>query len=145
MSRLNQYLEAINNQEDEKKDNDLKQLIGPHKLSGVDRSSEHYANAIDFILDGKELRAIEDENDGYRSMFEKIITLPKGTIKNKFKSVDVIGRWAKNGMPIIELADVKTKKNVLIIGTDETDNWYPFFVAKWNPQNLSLNKDVKEN
>jgi len=47
-------------------------------------------------------------------------------------------------MPIIELADVITKKNVLIIGTNHTDEYYPFFVAQWHPENLSVNKNVKE-
>lgn len=125
-------------------------LVGIGALSGVEigivsNGSDgcYERNYIDFKLNDKVYRAIEDDNDGYRSMCEKIVVLPSRKIEASFEPVVVYGIMG-NGNPyskdeVINFYDIITNKIVLSIGTENADDYYPTFIMNWIPENLCLN------
>lgn len=131
---------------------ELKDLVGLHKLSGVDMSNEKIkeewgdsfedCQVINFILDRKTYTAIEDPSDGYRSSMREI-KQSKVVVKNKFTPVQVMGimrgkgDWHEND--IIDFYDVKTGKVVLSVGTSNSDDYYPSFVAEFTPESMVIN------
>jgi hypothetical protein len=131
---------------------ELKDFVGLHKLSGVDTSSESVkeewgdsfqdCQVINFILDWKTYAAIEDPQDGYRSSMREI-KLSKVVVKNKFPATKVMGimrgKTNYNEHDIIDFYDVKTGKIVLSIGTEDVDDYYPMFVAFFDPTAMSIN------
>jgi hypothetical protein len=135
---------------------ELKDLVGEHELSGVDTGDEkvhkydsYYEDCgvVRFVLDGKTYKAIEDPDDGYRSYLSKLeVTDEK--VSNTFPPQKVIGimkpdeDYAVNDT--IQFFDVITTKVVLEVGTDNTDDYYPYCVLNWNPENLAIN-DTKNN
>ena len=52
----------------------------------------------------------------------------------------------KNTFPAVklELLDCKTGKTVLEVGTENTDDYYPCFVANWSPENMACNQSANE-
>lgn len=128
---------------------ELQELVGLHKLSGVDMSNEKIkeewgdsfedCQVINFILDKKTYTAIEDPSDGYRSSMREI-KLSKVVIKNVFKPVKVMGVMRQDTSDdVIDFFDVKTGKVVLSVGTENLDDYYPGFVAFFNPENMAIN------
>jgi hypothetical protein len=128
-------------------------LVGEHELDAVDESTEQVkawygeshedANCIRFRLDGKVYTAIEDPSDGYRSSMEKLF-VSQDEMKNVFRPVKVLARIrteAEYGgsAEILQLLDVANGKVILEVGTDNSDDYYPSFVASWQPQNLAVN------
>ncbi len=127
---------------------ELKDLVGPHKLSGVDVSNVNVKNeyggemedcqCISFVIDGKTCTAIENPDDGYRSSMREI-RVNLAPLKNTFEPIDVICRYkTDHESDILEIIDVKNDKVVLEVGTDNTDDYYPYFVCNWIPENLSV-------
>jgi len=130
---------------------ELKSLLGGHKLSGVDminRQIEKYGsmedcNVINFVLDGKTYTAIEDPSDGYRSSMEKIF-ISDDKVINNFKPIAVVAiekpcTYCEND--VVQFFDCKTGKLVLEVGTENVDDYYPSFVANFNPENMILNSN----
>jgi len=135
---------------------DMKSLVGKHVLTGVDeenRKIEHWGDledcqCINFVLDGITYTAIEDPDDGYRSSLDGIIvSLDK--VRNNFPPVEVIVSYRTKGesdwddgneCDILDVVDVKSGKRVLEIGTDNTDDYYPCFVANFTPENFYYNQ-----
>jgi hypothetical protein len=126
----------------------LKDLIGKHKFSGIDFNSESIKNyadnfedcqVVNFILDGKTYTAIEDPDDGYRSCMKEI---KEGTakIKNTFASVQVLGIMKPDGdynkNDILQLYNISNGKIVFEVGTENTDDYYPCWVASFTPENI---------
>lgn len=131
---------------------ELSSLIGKHKLTGVDFQTEEIrtyewsslenCEVVRFTLDGKTYLAVQDPSDGYRSCMQHCI-ITKEKPKNKFKAVEVFGIMKPEGYnksEVIQFYDTETAKVVLEIGTDNSDDYYPSWVAYWNPENLILNK-----
>jgi len=131
---------------------ELKNLIGLHKLSGVDTTTErvkkwtdHYedANVVRFVLGGKTYKAIEDHDDGYRSHCKELVVCDE-VVSNNFHPQKVWGKMKDNNTystnDTIQFIDVVTGRVVLEVGTDNTDNYYPYCVMNWNPENLAINK-----
>ena len=131
---------------------DLSELVGEHILSGVDMSNEpiksfwgdYYEDCqvINFILDGITYSAIENPDDGYRSSMEEI-KIVDVDVKNVFRGQRVVGRMSDNNLyqinDTIEFIDVVTGKTVLRVGTDNTDDYYPWFVCEFTPENMAIN------
>lgn len=115
----------------------LKDLVGLHKLSGVDTAGQGEANVVRFILDKKQYMVTEDESDGYRSYCSEL-EICNSEIKNIFKPQKVMCQMNIDE-DILRMVDVKTGKIVLEIGTDHTDSYYPYCVMNWYPQNLACN------
>lgn len=135
----------------EQKSVTLEDLVGEHILDGVDMFDERvklswgdeYENCemMRFRLDGIIYLAIQDPEDGYRSSMDKIV-ISETPMKNTFQPQRVIGRLRTKGTysqvdEVLELIDVHTGKTVLEIGTANTDDYYPYFVATFSPENFS--------
>lgn len=134
---------------------ELKDLIGKHILSGIEvgqKTVERYSyqetcNYIKFTIDGTTYMAFEDPNDGYRSYMEelKIVEEPcKIKLPNIFVRchMEEDGDWIKND--ILVFVDVENGKTILEIGTGNYDDYYPFCVLNYYPENMSCNGSVIE-
>lgn len=109
----------------------LEDLVGRHYLSGVDFDG----NDIIFVLDDIAFVAREDPQDGYRSSIDKL-DIYTNVVKNRFEGVEVV---AKLSGDLLSLIDCDNEKEVLRVGTDDYDSYYPCFRNEWIPENLSLN------
>jgi hypothetical protein len=128
-------------------------LVGKHLLSGVDETNRQVkkwdffenCQCINFVLDGKTYTAIEDPQDGYRSSMEKLI-LSDDVVSNTFEPVEVLvvhrtqSEGYSSNCDILDFFDTQNGKRVLVIGTDNNEDYYPAFVANWIPENLSINE-----
>ena len=119
-------------------------LIGLHKLSGVDRldTTHKYgiAQVFRFVLDGKTYAATEDPDDGYRSSMDTFDVI-EAKVADRFSPVKVMCTVDDNQNYLLIMTDVKSQLEVLRVGTENTDDYYPWFVAEWLPQNLYVNQE----
>lgn len=123
-------------------------LVGEHLFSGIDVSEEKYegqsCEVINFILDDITYKVIENPSDGWRSYLgdikisnEKILnTFPPQKVIIKKKKSD---KYQTNNT--IQFFDAINKKLILEIGTDNADDWYPYCVMEYHPENMEINKD----
>jgi hypothetical protein len=134
---------------------ELKDLVGMHKLTGVDEDArvvkgwtgdDESVNCFSFTLDEKTYSAIEDKDDGYRSNMKEIVVTDK--LSNTFAPIRVLASMQDKGQydskynDILELRDVKNGKIILSVGTNHEDSYYPSFIASWVPENASVNEGV---
>lgn len=130
---------------------ELKDLIGKRVLTGVDfeeiagDEDNYYENSsvCRFCLDGVVYVAAEDPSDGYRSCMKDITVSENAEIKNSFEGVEVLAIYvSKEGYDdadILSLLDTATAKEVLRVGTRNTDDYYPCYVANFQPENMAIN------
>ncbi|MFT4064348.1 hypothetical protein [Paraburkholderia sp.] len=126
------------------------------KLTGV--GSEQVANTescrdddvatcFSFILDGKCYTAMENPEDGYRSSMRELVVTKGASISNRFKGVKVVGQRRSEDQyqkhSVIELVDAVTDKVVIEFGTANTDEYYPYFVSGFHPENMVLNETLE--
>ena len=130
---------------------EFKFLYGEHILSavehrnitteeaGIEYAYNSQVDAILFTLDGKDMVAIENPSDGYRSMLEGVFLTD---IEPRYKIPDakvfIAGMDGLNADGIT-MYDYKTGKPVLKIGTSHTDSYYPCCIMDYTPENLSFN------
>jgi hypothetical protein len=104
---------------------ELKDLVGEHELSGVDTTTEkvkqygyYYEDCevVRFVIDGKTYKAVEDPCDGYRS-YLKELEVTDEKVTNNFPPQKVIGKMKD----------------------DSDDDYYPYYVLYWSPENLAIN------
>lgn len=130
---------------------ELKDLVGDHKLDAVDFSEESiktYGDVFEdcqicrFRLDGIVYLAIEDPDDGYRSYMRDLKTDESAIMKNVFDPIDVVCHHrTKNRCDnddILEVINKKTGKVILEVGIGNYDDYYPYFVANFRPENIGL-------
>ena len=132
------------------KQKELKNLIGEHLLSGVDTYSKKIAvesyynfgedcNCISFVLDSVTYTAIENPSDGYRSSMKKL-EIDNVVVKNTFPPIKVVGRMKPNDdygvNDVLEFINLENGKTVLEVGTSNVEDYYPYFVANFYPENL---------
>ena len=134
----------------------LSDLVGEHILTGVDFDNmevEHYGamesvQVMHFVLDDITYTVLEDPSDGYRSSMEEI-KVSEASVDNIFDPVHVIGRIRERGecgcCDVLELIDVQTGKIVLEAGTENTDDYYPWFVVNFTPENMAINQGKEAN
>ena len=137
----------------------LKDLVGVHKFSGVDyipstRSNEEQfkymelGNDVIFCLDNVNFLLTENECDGYRSCMEDLEitdrqiknTFPPQYVKCDHYTFDECG----NKSDILKIFSMDDKL-ILEVGTDNTDDYYPYTVFNYYPENMDINKDVNDN
>ena len=124
---------------------ELKDLVGPHILDAVDFEPQGLparlkdCNCIRFRLDGTVYVAIEDPNDGYRSCMGELKVMEDATMTNVFLWTRVIARCSTED-DILYLVDETTGEVVVEVGTDCSDDYYPYFVANFNPGAMVINK-----
>jgi uncharacterized protein YdcH (DUF465 family) len=131
----------------------LKELLGKHTLTGVGEWQTEYkelwetikARAFSFELDNIIYTAIENPDDGYRSMLEEL-KKGEGKIKTKIPPTEVVCKMKPNcdfeENEILQMVDTKNGKRILEVGTGNTNDYYPYFVAGWRPENLHYNEGV---
>jgi hypothetical protein len=126
---------------------ELNSLVGKHILSGVDRQTIHpeYEDAeqINFVLDGKTYTATQKREDGYRSCMKDLI-LSDIPVINNFPDVEVMATMRSKGFyvnEILEFYDIQNGKLLLAIGTENTNDYYPMWVAKFHPENIHYNEE----
>jgi hypothetical protein len=131
---------------------ELKELCGEHLLSGVDFTKrsivsygtyEEECNVCRFRLDGVTYEAIEDPDDGYRSHMRDLGVSADPTT-NEWAPVRVICSLAEKDeygqeSHLLELRDAVTGGVVLRVGAANTDDYYPYYVADFNPTALAHN------
>lgn len=133
---------------------ELKDLVGLHVLDAVDFNTEkilqwgdvfEFCQVCSFRLDGTTYKVIEDPDDGYRSAMKEIVVSKDTILVNVFAKCDVFARhrtkrnYGEND-DVLELIDIKTGQVVLEVGTEDIDDYYPGFVARFTPENMALNK-----
>lgn len=136
-----------------KKELNLESLSGLNILDGVDFVNPkipEYDRFVDsqlcrFRLNGTTYMAVEDPNDGYRSSMRYLLTSSEPPA-NIFEPIEVCGvycdRTGYNHNDIIKFYCLYTGKLVLEVGTDNSDNYYPCFVAAFYPENIKHNDRV---
>lgn len=124
-------------------------LVGRHVLTGVDRGSIEIfgerSDCVSFTLDGVTYTAVEDPDDGYRSYLMDDLDISKKECINTFPPVAVVCRmvekdkyWEECSVLVFE--DARTHKRVLAIGTACTDDYYPYCVMEYCPENFYYNE-----
>lgn len=124
-------------------------LVGRHVLTGVDHGFiEMYGergDRVSFTLDGVTYTATEDPDDGYRSYLMDDLDISKKECINTFPPVAVVCRmvekdkyWGECSVLVFE--DARTHKKVLAIGTAHADDYYPYCVMDYCPENFYYNE-----
>jgi hypothetical protein len=109
-----------------------------YKFSGVDFDGEF----VRVILDGIVYEFEEDPDDCYRSYMYGPKVVEK-EVKNTFPEVRVrlvTDSNVSSNFEGIELFDAVTNKEVLIVGTDYSEEYYPVAYTSWRPENLVINQ-----
>lgn len=136
---------------------ELEDLVGKHTLYGVDLFNKAVRGWCDvdedaqhclFKLGDQSYVVVEDPSDGYRSCMREIQRC-FGDPTNLFPGEEVLARmdthddeWNQEN-DTLELVSVVTRKVVLRVGTDNCDDYYPYFVANFMPENMSINATVR--
>lgn len=97
-------------------------------------------------IDGSIIKVMEDPNDGLRSSLGKILKPSERHIFHNIfqpnpvfvKNLSEYNDYSFSGYQFI---DVFNNKPILIVGTENWDDWYPTYVCKWMPENMGINKD----
>jgi len=131
----------------------LEELTGKKILTGVDFSTETISScwalsgeceACWFELDGVIYGAIEDPEDDYRSHMKELTIDEARKIKNTFPPCEVLCRYDEKGedgsADLLELIDTTTGEVVLRVGTENTDDYYPWYTAAFFPEAMAINK-----
>ncbi len=121
-----------------------------------DEISDNDATWVTFILDGKTIKVSEDPSDGYRSSMKDVQI--GGQCNNTFPPVKVIAKFyhdvseipgddhrnlygMSNGpCEILCIFDAETESEVIRVGTDYSEDYYPHFVHEWHPEAMATNR-----
>ena len=135
---------------------ELKDLIGLHYLTGVEMSvikdDGDDCNCVKFTLDGITYCAVEDPSDGWRS-YCKTLVISDASAKYSFPPLQVLcvmesGKELNDEPPylvdVLRCIDVITGKEVLAIGTEGFDDYYPGCVMRYTPENMAHNINKTE-
>ncbi len=80
------------------------------------------------------LEAVEDPDDGYRSMMEEVrFVKTKDSIFFK-DSLGMVRLFKSSDIDGYDLVDVGDNHVWLTIGTDVSDDYYPCFIFRYNPK-----------
>lgn len=124
---------------------ELQDLCGRHWLDAVELITGvgEEPNGIRFRIDHRVYTAYEDPDDGYRSSMREIVRERKTAMTNVFEPVHINAAMCSDAdTDILEFTDVETNKIVLRVGTNTSDNYYPWFVSEWQPENMVVNQHV---
>lgn len=142
---------------------EIKELAGEHILQGIENGIEDIddgwgwntsANYIKIKLNGTTYKMVEDPDDGYRSICrEPIIVdgdpgipLPNIPVRIEYSDISKSSSnsfWVEKE-DIISIFDKKNNELIAEIGTRNTDDYYPYSVMRWLPENLNINEVINE-
>ena len=118
----------------------------PMMLSGIDRTTEERDGAIvevvTLVLDDKCVEFSENPEDGYRSSHNGPVFVSR-SVSNTFTPIGVmvttiatgIDRWA-NSSDVYRFMAVDSELVVLEVGTDDIDDYYPYWVCNFSAEAL---------
>lgn len=113
---------------------ELKHLVGLALLDAVDfYSDSNEYQVCRFRLDGLVYVAKEDSEDGYRSMMSELFISKDSDMKNVFPERLVYCEMEAGDNDILNIYDTETKQVILSVGTSNFNDWYPCFVAHFDP------------
>lgn len=130
--------------------NSFERFFGEHTFEGckigeAEVTDLGVCNTCLFCIDGETYRLAEDECDGYRS-YCKEIEISEEKIKPEF-SIRVVctsydddednGEYYENDC--MKVIDIINGKTILVIGTKNVKDYYPFCCFDYRPQNINLN------
>jgi hypothetical protein len=147
---------------------DIRSLVGKHTLFGVAQgrgtsridwcqaeaqiteaqgwftSREKYADAdaFSFGMDDHVYTALEDPSDGYRSQLEAIL-VDCDTADVTFCPIQVFATMRTTeygGDRVLDIYDIASSLRIISVGTRNSDDYYPSFVAEWIPENMAVNR-----
>lgn len=133
----------------------LEFFLGDHVLEGCETTNlsldEESVNAMVFRVDGQNYIAVEDFDDGYRSLLRDVFKVGEDEIilENKFEACEVVGRWKQadkdkrkwgGWITVIELVDAHTGEVVIELGTESWDEYYPVCLMSFHPQAMWVNR-----
>lgn len=108
------------------------------------------ANVMRFRLNGVTYVASEDPEDGYRSSMREIVIEEKPEKLNSFPGIlvhthycetrsQLLGerRGGDGECDILQIIDTVSGKVIVEVGTDRTDDYYPYFVGAFDPKNIT--------
>lgn len=133
----------------------LKDLIGKHILSGIEVGQkkvknyygEELCNYIKFTIDDTTYMALEDPDDGYRSYMHELKVVEE-TCQTKLPNILVRCFMRKSSDyqkdDVLVFVDVKSRKEILHVGTANYDDWYPYCVLDYRPENMFCNRNADE-
>lgn len=135
---------------------ELKDLIGKHILSGIEVGTKDFKNYwgdienrcyIKFTLDGIHYLAMEDPSDGYRSYMEDLQTIDV-PCEIPLPNVEVVCHMAEldswGGDDVLAFIDAVNGKEILKIGTANCNDFYPYCVMEYTPENMSCNEKCEQ-
>ena len=118
----------------------FKDLYGIHILSGCEYSFDKNGfSSLKFILDETTYEAVEDPHDGYRSSLGGVY---RTTENCKLNIPDIKVEIMKcpeddlDGIQFVVRENDYSARNVITIGTDHYDAWYPCAVMNFSPENF---------
>ena len=124
-----------------------------YKMDDYDDEYSQYEEAVLLTIDGKNYIAMTDPDDGYRS-YGCFFETEKYRQTNAFPPQRVFVKniydtsfeeesqmyYQYEGIEIYNMSG----ENILRVGTDISDAYYPMACFKYNPQNLPINKQVSD-
>jgi hypothetical protein len=130
---------------------ELEDFIGKHILSGVEFGTmirkgwyggDEKVNCVKFTLDGITYLAVEDPDDGYRSYMEDLVIVDD-ICKIRLPDIEVVCQMQPDTScernNVLVVVDALNGKTILEIGTANYDDYYPYCVMEYTPENMSCN------
>lgn len=126
-------------------------LCGERQLRAIRTDVVHpfnsEASGVALDLEDMTVFVFEDPSDGYRScaaapLVAKCSLYEFGCSPEYLRVPVLIQRWTKSdyGTPDgVEFIDRRNGKVILLLGTDNSDDYYPSFTCDWRPANLADN------
>lgn len=122
--------------------------VDPEQVISVDGSrfffdEEGVASSFSFCINGFTCTAFENPEDGYRSSLSCLVLREGNHCSTKFQAVALRPDFNATGLDgaetvafMLNLLHPSTKEIALSVGTDYSDDYYPFFIAYHDPQVL---------
>ena len=129
----------------------LEDLVGKHVLSGIEEGMltnpyDGDCAYIKFTLDGITYKAIENPDDGYRSFLNELEIVDE-KCKIRVPDIEVVCHMREYDKPwendVLCFVDAANGEIFLSIGTENTNNYYPYCVMEYFPERLHCNQKEK--
>ena len=130
--------------------NSYEQFYGEWELLKIHSSPRHpFTDASGFAFslcrrgEWKSVIVYENPDDGYRSCAEEPFLYPGCIEGGTSVHIPVLvsaltSRYACEGL---EMRDRRNDKVILRLGTENTDDYYPWFCVEWTPQNIGQSNE----
>lgn len=126
----------------------LRELVGSRTMNYTPNTDIRHpfdpdCNGVAFEIDGVVYFCFEDGNDGYRSCAGPLMSYvgspyEMGWYGSEYVKWPVVCSWREaceygGAAEILEIRLVSNGQLILSVGTDNTDDYYPSFVAIYSP------------